>query len=37
VITETGEPIGDEPNPSLRNMAWCGFVRVASRLNYARA
>jgi hypothetical protein len=35
VVTETGEPIADEPNPSLRNMQRCGFARVASRGNYA--
>jgi hypothetical protein len=34
IVTETGEPVGDEPNPSLANMLRCGFVRVASRLNY---
>jgi GNAT superfamily N-acetyltransferase len=35
VVTETGEPINNEPNPSLRNMYRCGFTRVCSRLNYA--
>jgi len=35
VVTETGEPSGDEPNPSLRNMEACGFRRLASRLNFA--
>ena len=35
IFTETGEPVGDEPNPSLANMQWCGFQRVCSRLNYA--
>ncbi|HEU4616425.1 MAG TPA: GNAT family N-acetyltransferase [Gammaproteobacteria bacterium] len=35
IFTETGEAIGDEPNPSLANMEWCGFERVCSRLNYA--
>jgi len=35
IFTETGEPVGDEPNPSLANMRWCGFRTVASRLNYA--
>jgi hypothetical protein len=35
IFTETGEPVGDEPNPSLANMQWCGFRRLASRLNYA--
>jgi hypothetical protein len=35
VFTETGEQVGDEHNPSLANMQWCGFTRVCSRLNYA--
>jgi hypothetical protein len=35
ICTETGEPVGEEPNPSLTNMLWCGFRRVGSRLNYA--
>lgn len=35
VHTETGESIGDEPNPSLANMRRCGFSCVCSRLNYA--
>ena len=35
IVTETGEPVGDEPNPSLANMKRCGFVTVASRLNFA--
>ncbi|HTT36505.1 MAG TPA: GNAT family N-acetyltransferase [Burkholderiales bacterium] len=35
IVTETGEPVGDEPNPSLANMQRSGFVRVCSRLNYA--
>lgn len=34
IVTETGEPIGDEPNPSLANMRRCGFRLVASRLNF---
>lgn len=34
IATETGEPVGDEPNPSLANMARAGFRCVASRLNY---
>lgn len=34
VVTETGEPIGDEPNPSLANMRRAGFETVASRLNF---
>lgn len=33
IATETGEPIADEPNPSLANMRRCGFQVVASRLN----
>lgn len=35
IYTETGEPIGDERNPSLANMMRCGFEKVCSRLNYA--
>jgi GNAT superfamily N-acetyltransferase len=35
LFTETGEAIGDEPNPSLRNMHACGFHHAFSRLNYA--
>ena len=35
IVTETGEPIGDEPNPSFANMQRCGFRKVYSRLNYA--
>jgi len=35
ISTETGEPTGGEPNPSLRNMDACGFRRLCSRLNYA--
>lgn len=34
VVTETGEPIAGESNPSLANMARTGFRRVASRLNF---
>lgn len=34
IATETGEPMADEPNPSLANMFRCGFVTVASRLNF---
>jgi hypothetical protein len=34
IHTETGEPVGDEPNPSLTNMVRCGFVKVASRANF---
>ena len=33
-VTETGEPISDEPNPSLANMYRCDFDLVASRLNF---
>lgn len=33
ITTETGEPAAGEPNPSLANMARCGFGVVASRLN----
>lgn len=36
VVTETGEPMADEPNPSLANMKRCGFETVASRLNFER-
>lgn len=35
IATETGEAMGDEPNPSLANMKRCGFEKVASRLNFA--
>jgi GNAT superfamily N-acetyltransferase len=35
VSTETGEPTGSEPNPSLRNMEACGFRRLCARLNFA--
>jgi len=37
IVTGTGEPVGDEPNPSLANMLRCGFARVGSRLNYESA
>ena len=33
VGTETGEPIHDEPNPSLVNMQRCGLRLVCSREN----
>lgn len=36
IHTETGEPVAEEPNPSLRNMVRCGFERVASRANYEK-
>jgi hypothetical protein len=35
IVTETGEPVGDEPSPSLRNMRACGFSQAYSRLNYS--
>jgi hypothetical protein len=35
VHTETGEPVGDEPNPSFANMQRCGFERIGSRVNYS--
>lgn len=35
IITETGESVGDEPNPSLSNMSACGFANIFSRLNLA--
>jgi GNAT superfamily N-acetyltransferase len=35
VFTETGEPIGNEANPSLANMHRCRFQHLCSRLNYA--
>lgn len=35
ITTETGEPVGDELNPSLTNMLRCGFRLAASRDNYA--
>ncbi len=34
IYTETGEPIGDEANPSLRNMEVCGFETLCSRENF---
>jgi hypothetical protein len=34
IATETGEPAGDEPNPSLANMRACGFRQVCSRTNF---
>jgi hypothetical protein len=34
LVTETGEPLAGETNPSLDNMFRCGFRRVCSRLNY---
>jgi GNAT superfamily N-acetyltransferase len=35
VVTETGEPADGEPNPSLRNMRYCGFEQLLSRANWA--
>lgn len=35
VVSETGEPIAGEPNPSLANLLRSGFVSVGSRLNVA--
>jgi hypothetical protein len=35
IVTETGEPVDDEPNPSLRNMQYCGFEKLLSRTNWA--
>jgi hypothetical protein len=35
LFTETGEPAGSVPNPSLSNTRRCGFVKVVSRLNLA--
>jgi len=35
LTTETGEPVHDESNPSLRNMIACGFEKIAARLNFA--
>ena len=37
IATETGEPVGDESNPSYRNMLWCGFERAGLRANWTRA
>lgn len=36
IHTETGEPVGGEPNPSLTNMIRFGFEKVASRPNFAK-
>jgi hypothetical protein len=35
IHTETGDPVGNEPNPSLANMVRCGFERICSRANLA--
>lgn len=37
IATETGEPVGDEPNPSFENMRKAGFRIVAARENWVRA
>lgn len=37
LMTETGEPIGNESSPSYHNIEACGFDRVYSRLNYVIA
>jgi GNAT superfamily N-acetyltransferase len=34
IVTETGEPIAGEPNPSLANILRAGFTKVASRANF---
>jgi len=34
LFTETGDPVGEEINPSLRNMEACGFTRIFSRFNF---
>lgn len=34
IATETGEPVKNEPSPSLDNMLACGFTRVFGRLNF---
>lgn len=34
IATETGEPIGNEPNQSLANMVRLGFEKVCSRRNF---
>ena len=34
IVTETGEPVADEANPSLKNLRRAGFRVVCSRLNY---
>ncbi|MDQ7979892.1 hypothetical protein QYH69_21875 [Paraburkholderia sp. SARCC-3016] len=33
IFTETGEPVDNEPSPSLNNMKRCGFRKILSRLN----
>jgi hypothetical protein len=35
IVTETGEPVGEEPNPSFANIQRAGFVQICSRLNFA--
>jgi hypothetical protein len=33
LFTETGEPVGNEPSPSLNNMKRLGFAKIVSRVN----
>jgi hypothetical protein len=33
LFTETGEPVGNEPSPSLNNMKRFGFAKIVSRVN----
>jgi len=35
IATETGEPVGDETNPSLRNISASGYKQIFLRANYA--
>jgi GNAT superfamily N-acetyltransferase len=35
IATETGEPVGDETNPSLRNISTSGYKQIFLRANYA--
>ena len=37
IYTETGEPVANEANPSLRNMEACGFETVCARENFVCA
>jgi len=34
IMIETGDPIGNEPNPSFRNIEAVGFNKIYSRFNY---
>jgi hypothetical protein len=34
VATETGDPVGEEKNQSLRNIRRAGFQWISSRLNF---